>query len=131
MDINGIGGSAWQKGLENIGQTGAGQGVTTPHETPGATDVERFDAAMQNEPPGMADTAQLQPGERVAQEIGALGDRIQASRAEVASLAAKPEVSQADLFKASFKMMETSALVSAVSKTSEKITSAIKTLQQG
>ncbi|MDR3077300.1 MAG: EscI/YscI/HrpB family type III secretion system inner rod protein [Planctomycetota bacterium] len=123
--------------VEKVGRDTASPGA------PGKNDVEKFQAAMDR--PGMEKAgpplpAAVQPtttaepasmGDRILRGISSAGEKIQAGRAEAISVLGKENLSQADLLRANFSLMESSTLVSAVSKTTEKITQGVKTLQQG
>ncbi len=130
MDVTGIGGSMPQKGLDGVGAVPR-ESVDSSPAVPGGDDVARFDASMDSPAEAGESGAVQTPADRLVEGVGNLSEHINAGRAEVADVMGKENVTQSDLLKASFKMMETNAVVSAVSKTSEKITSAIKTLQQG
>lgn len=108
--------------VEHDAQTGLPADGIAPN------DAERFDAAMRQPPPtGQAENV----GDRVMDELGALSDRIQAGRQQAVDTMTRDNVTQADLIKAQFAMLESSTLISAASKVSEKITQAVKNLQQG
>ena len=124
--------------VEKVGRDTASPGA------PGKNDVEKFQAAMDrpgmekagNPPPAAAvqPTTTAEPasmGDRILRGISSAGEKIQAGRAEAISVLGKENLSQADLLRANFSLMESSTLVSAVSKTTEKITQGVKTLQQG
>ena len=140
MDI-GIGGAdrRMQQALETIGKTGPE--AEARGRDPGAPpegDVERLNAALD---PGKGRLPPVTPaaggaeaqsmGDRIIQGISSAGREIQAGRGEALSVLGKKDVSQADLLKANFALMESSVRVSMASKTVEKITQGIKTLQQG
>lgn len=129
----------------------AGKAGRASDAAPESGDVEKFQAAMHRgdtenaaaliqtgragqvgaaQPPA-APGAPLSMGDRILRGMSAVGDKIQAGRAEAAGVLGKENVTQADLMRANFSMLESSTLVSAVSKTTEKITQGIKTLQQG
>lgn len=140
-----------------IGAAGAGQAAKIPGGAEpaapaapakaDASDVERFRSALASEgnaaqPPPTenvqagsetpaAKAAGQSMGERILDGMNSLGDKIQAGRAEAASVIAKPEATHSDLLRANMALMETGTIVTAASKTTEKITQGIKTLQQG
>lgn len=154
MDVSGIGRDMQQNALDAL-QRAADAAETRPGVplgAPAVNDVERFEAAlaatsgnemrmeMNGGPAPIAEpitgsiaapiTAQT-VGDRILGGISSISETVQAGRAEVVQALDKKELSQVDLLKAQFAMMESSNLVSAVSKTAEKLTSAVKTLQQG
>lgn len=149
MDIGGVGQNPLQQqameALQNVGQEQAGPGAPA---APAANDVERLQAALEKPdaaavPPEVANasaapqsaapaaTEPLSVGDRILQGMSSVSDQVQAGRTQAVEALGKENVSQADLLKAQFSMLESNAIVSAVSKTTEKITSGIKTLQQG
>lgn len=95
------------------------------------------DATVQAEVPAAAAAETAPPpgplsvGDRILGGITSLSDQVQAGRAEAVEVLGKQNVTQADLLKANFAMIESSTLVTAASKTAEKITQGIKNLQQG
>jgi hypothetical protein len=111
-------------GLDGIG--GAGQAAKPPVPEVSGNDAERFNAAMNSE---------AQPVDSVAnQSLKSLADLsadVQADRSKAMDVLGKPGVSQAELIGAQFALMESANTIAAVSKVAEKITSAVKTLQQG
>ncbi|MDR1534537.1 MAG: EscI/YscI/HrpB family type III secretion system inner rod protein [Planctomycetota bacterium] len=125
MDISQVS----RSGLEvakKMPESAAGKDRLTPPEG----DVERFQGAM-------ADLAAKRTGESESLARGAMdglakiSGQIQTGRTQAIQTLCKSEISQADLLRAQFSLMESSTLVSAVSKTTEKITQGLKTLQQG
>jgi len=70
-------------------------------------------------------------GDRILAGLSGASQKIQEGRATAVQALGAENVSQADLLKANFALIESSTLVSAVSKTAEKITQGLKTLQQG
>lgn len=115
---------------------------------PDANDVERFQAAMNgpvggtpqaaNVPssPDAALTATPPPeemglGDRILRGLGAVSDKVKADQMEGVAALGKKDLTQADLLRANFAILESSTIVSAVGKTAEKINQGIKTLQQG
>lgn len=146
MDVSGIGRDMQQNALDAL-QRAADAAETRPGGplgAPAVNDVERFEAAlaatsgnemrmeMNGGPAPIAAPITAQTvGDRILGGISSISETVQAGRAEVVQALDKKELSQVDLLKAQFAMMESSNLVSAVSKTAEKLTSAVKTLQQG
>lgn len=146
MDI-GIGTGAVGGGLApQLPAGGVEKGVQS---SPGTTDVERLQAAMRQPEPEPAEAVQNTEqagikaasekpasgegslGDRILDGMSSLSDKIQAGRAEAAAVIEKPEVSHNDLLKVNMALLETGTIVSAASKTVEKITQGVKTLQQG
>jgi hypothetical protein len=148
MDIGAVGGKnpLQQAALEAMRQAAspdAAGAVGSPGSLDKA-DMAAFQDAMRpdggSQTPGADRAAQTggvapaQPtsvGDRILQGRGALSDSVKADRTAALDAMSGKSVNQADLLKAQFAMMESSNLVSAVSKSTEKLTSAIKTLQQG
>lgn len=146
MDIGGVGQNPLQQqaleALEKMGQESAAPGGPA---APAANDVERLRAALERpdaaavppevaaapQPAAPAATEAMSVGDRILQGMSSVSDQVQAGRAQAVEALGGENVSQADLLKAQFSMLESNAIVSAVSKTTEKITSGIKTLQQG
>ena len=141
MDPN----SLQQKALEAARKAGEEHGAGP---MPAATDdVARFQDVMQsrenpvaasssspvNAAPPLVPAGETQPalGDRILSGMSAASEHVQAGRAEAAALLGKSDATQADLLRANFAMMESSTMVSAIAKTTEKITQGIKTLQQG
>ncbi|MDR3211639.1 MAG: hypothetical protein LBU79_06970 [Planctomycetota bacterium] len=121
----------------------AGAASKTP-DAAGSGEVERFQAAMRppeaqlatNQPPAAvppvaAPGSDLSVGDRIIQGISRVSDKIQTDRAAALETIGKNDLTQADLLKANFSMMESSNLVSLTSKVGEKISQGLKTLQQG
>jgi hypothetical protein len=136
-------GALQRKALEVAEQAGrnAGAGDGIPSSA-GESDVARFHAVLDQSP--LRDAVPPEPvvegvpasplqgaGDRVLQGMRSVSEAVQAGRKEVADIMMKESVTQADLLRANFSMMESSALVSGISKTTEKITQGLKTLQQG
>ena len=137
-----------QKALEAAKKAGEAAGDAAGRiADAGVNDVARFQEAMcppenlaeakpGNEPPPAVATEQTdQPapalGDRILNGMASASEHIQASRAEAVSILGKTDVTQVDLLRANFAMMESGNMVSAIAKTTEKITQGIKTLQQG
>jgi hypothetical protein len=135
-------GALQRKALEAAEQAGrgAGAGGGIPADA-GESDVARFHEAMN--PAAMRDAAPPSAaeafsasrpqgvGDRIIHGMQSVSESVQAGRKEAAGIMMKENVTQADLLRANFAMMESSALVSGISKTTEKITQGLKTLQQG
>lgn len=150
IGVNGMGDAlqrAAQQAMEQAGKEAAPAG---PQAVPDGGDVQRFQDALRDpaanpaasdpaaaqsvQAQAAADSAQAAPeavGDRILQGISSVSDKIQAGRQEAADVLAKPDVSQADLLRAQFALLESTTMVSAVGKTTEKITQGLKTLQQG
>ena len=126
------------------GSPGQG-GPTGMPSAPGESDMQRFQAAMEGPQDSAAvegaatvagtETHALPPsggmGDRILQGMTQIGQQIQGNREMAAQAIGNPDVTQADLLRVNFAMIESSTLVSAVSKTAEKINQGLKTLQQG
>lgn len=69
--------------------------------------------------------------DRIMQGVNDVNVKLDKSQAEVARVFQKEDATQMDLIKANFAMLESSTLISAASKVTEKITQGVKTLQQG
>lgn len=146
-----IGGSRIQPGqLQGPETTGAPK---PGGPAPEANDVERFQEAMSRHAeagagggaaqPPPADAAQMQPqppaqetgeaslGDRILRGFGAVSQKINAGQGEAVNVLGKENVTQADLLRANFSMLESNTLVTAIGKTTEKVTQGVKTLQQG
>jgi hypothetical protein len=136
-------GALQRKALEAAEQAGrdasAGDGIPA---NAGESDVARFQAAMDSPaqrdvfPPGpaaegMSSSRTQGVGDRILQGVRSVSETVQAGRKEAVGIMMKQDVTQADLLRANFSMIESSALVSGISKTTEKITQGLKTLQQG
>ncbi len=131
---------------------GPGQGaVGGEAPAPADADVQRFQDALNagapnpapdasaagapsNAPDGVA-APRAAPTEsmadRILRGISSADQKVAGARAEAAAALDQDNVSQADLLRANFAMMESSTFITAVSKSTEKLTSAAKTLQQG
>lgn len=111
-------------------------------------DVDRFQAALNTAnpeavapagvtpPPNITPTVTPPPtiptlGDQILRGMSAASQQVGESREQVARVVGHDNVSQADLLRANFALLESSAIVSAASKTTEKITQGLKTLQQG
>lgn len=118
--------------------------VGKPAGDPSPGDVERFQALRgvgpdatppaRPEAPGDAVSPPAGPesmGDRILRGMSSVGDKIEAGRARALEVVESGEATQADLLRANFALLESTTLVSAVSKTTEKITQGVKTLQQG
>jgi len=138
-------GALQQKMLETAQKIGQEQGAA-----PNGSDVQRFQAALEggsNPAPaggaapvdtagGAAATPSVPPssggmGDRILQGMSEISQKIQSGREVAVQALGSENVTQADLLRANFGMIESNTLVSAVSKTTEKITQGLKTLQQG
>lgn len=120
----------------------AGDAGNTPAQADEA-DVAGFQKAMEASGPGEAapaaepespDVSASAPrdvADRILDGMSSASESIQAKRNEAVEVMTKENVTQADLLRANFSMIESSAMVSAISKTTEKITQSVKTLQQG
>lgn len=103
-----------------------------------ANSVERFnelmDAGQKAEPASVdgenAPNA-VSVTDRIMQGVNDVNAKLDKSQAEMARVIEKEDVTQIDLIKANFAMLESSTLISAASKVTEKITQGVKTLQQG
>ena len=96
---------------------------------PAGEDVEKFRDAMENAAGRVQDASRI--GERALGGLANISDQIQAGRMEAMQTLGKKDVTQADLLKAQFSLLESSTLVSAIGKTTEKLAQGVKTLQQG
>jgi hypothetical protein len=141
--------------LDAVQKIGQGQGgvPSGPSGTPDGNDVDRFKVALQGpqtDPAGTVAGVSGNPapsaiggtpptdgtspagmGDRILSGLSDASQKIQEGRTTAVETLGKENVTQADLIQAQFAMMESSTLVSAVSKTAEKITQGLKTLQQG
>ncbi|MCC8189013.1 MAG: hypothetical protein LIP77_00020, partial [Planctomycetes bacterium] len=82
-------------------------------------------------PPATTEAPAAALGDRILQGMNAASASVQAGRSEAVDLLGRENITQADLLRANFAMLESSNLVSAIAKTTEKITQSVKTLQQG
>lgn len=132
-------GALQRKALEAVEQVGKDTGTPSPTD---GSDVARFQEAM-NQPdpvaagtplPETPDVPSSEPqdvADRILRGMSSASETIQAKRGEAAEIMTKENATQADLLRANFSMIEASTMVSAISKTTEKITQSVKTLQQG
>lgn len=144
LGMGGLDPGALQKmGLEAIEQ--AGQKPAVP-EMPREGDIAQFQTAMNSgggagtiagpnadvtpASPGVS-AGTLSMGDRIINGMSSISEKVQLARNDAAAVLDNPDPTQADLLRANFAMMESSTLVTAVSKTTEKITQGVKTLQQG
>lgn len=104
------------------------QAAMAKSDVPPPTTPEQPAAAMENQARAVGEASM---GDRILDGMSSLSDKIQAGRAEAAAVLEKPEMTHTDLLKANMALLETGTLVTAASKTTEKITQGIKTLQQG
>ncbi len=142
-----FGGMRVPGGAGGIQAPGGGEGTGAVGGAAKIDDVSRFEDAMKG---GQAEGAQALPenpaaavqdagkiqnsdslGDRILKGFGSISDQIQAGRAQAVDTLGKTNVSQADLLRAQASMMESSTIISAVSKTASTITQGVKTLQQG
>ena len=144
-DMQGVNPGAFQpKTLEAVQKIGQEQGAA-----PSGSDLQRFQAALEgganpapaggtasaNAAGGAAPPSGLPPpggmGDRILQGMSQISQKIQAGRETAVQALGNENVTQADLLRANFAMIESSTAISAVSKTTEKIVQSLKTLQQG
>ena len=145
-DMQGVNPGAFQqKALEAVQKVGQEQAAT-----PSGSDLQRFQAALgggSNPIPaegtapanaaGGAAAATVPPpsgggmGDRILQGMSQISQKIQSGRETAVQALGNENVTQADLLRANFAMIESSTAISAVSKTTEKIVQSLKTLQQG
>ena len=149
LDISGVSGSGAMEALQKIN---AGQGGTPggPAGAPGSEDVQRFQDALKGQAadgtigvqsaggphgaaaaPAVDGTASMGMGDRILQGLSGASQKVQSGREVAMQALGGDNVSQADLLRANFAMIESSTLVTAVSKTTEKIVQGLKNLQQG
>jgi hypothetical protein len=133
-----------RKALETMEQAGRGTGAEgrIPSD-PAEPDIVRFQKAMHQaeggddavpQPPAADAYPDSRPrgvGDRILDDMRSASESIRAARMEAADILMKEDVTQADLLRANFSMLESSALASGIAKTTEKITQGLKTLQQG
>ncbi|MDR1519818.1 MAG: hypothetical protein LBU23_06695 [Planctomycetota bacterium] len=133
MDISVGGGmkpGGFKSGIEGVEKLGLDSGPAgKPALAPAGDDVAKFGAAM-NQPP-VRETATPGLGDQLVEGLGNISDRIQFGRREAMDVFGKDNLSQMDLLKAQFAMNEAGNLTSLAGKVSEKITQAVKQLQQG
>lgn len=146
MDISGLNQAQFQKpGMDAL--EGMDAGRSDASAMPGApadlNDVERMQALMQPPPVAAAGNPAPDPirnaagagapslGDRILQGMSSAGEAIQAGRNEAMEVLGKKDVTQTELLKANFAMLESSTSATLVSKTTEKLTQGVKTLQQG
>lgn len=143
-------------GIGGIGNTGGGS-PPAGGKPAAMNDVERFQEAYTRDPAeagtpppeadgvvnavpdageaqaagSAADTSSPALGDRILNGLGAVSEQIRDDRTEAITVLSKKDYTQADLLRANFSMLESANVVTAVTKTAEKINQGIKTLQQG
>lgn len=136
--------------MDSIGKMGmGGVGGAVPGGAPGAKDtpgvpsgesVDRLNdllnTTQQPQQPAEAgavadpQAAEAAP-DRLRDAVNSINQRLDQAQSDTLAVFQKEDVTQMDLIKANFAMLESSTIISAASKVTEKITQGVKNLQQG